>query len=519
IETRHFGVTLRNIGSDTSRSFFRPRRIQMRTDPSTNAHAAPDATGDLPTDVFRKHGHDLIEWIASYLDDPSKYPVLSQNRPGDTIAMLPKSPPATGEQMADILADFERVIVPGITHWNNPSFFAYFAISASIPGILGEMLAAAMDTNAMLWKSSPSATELEVVVLDWLRQALGLREPWFGIINDTASISTMLALVAAREKVGLDIREKGLSGRDDVPILRVYCSDQAHSSVDKGAIAIGFGHENVVHIPTDDEFRMRPDALAEAIAEDRRRGFRPVAVVATIGTTSTTSIDPVPAIADICEREGIWLHVDGAYGGSVGIVPELRHYLDGAERADSMVVNPHKWLFTPVDCSVLWVKDRALLKRAFSLVPEYLVTAESDEVVNLMDYGVQLGRRFRALKLWMVIRSFGTDGLASRIREHVRLAQEFARWVEAEPGWEIMAPHPFSLVCFRYAPEGLNESQINALNQTILDRVNATGEAFLSHTKLAGRFVIRLAIGNIRTEQEHVQKTWQLLQEEAARSM
>ncbi|MEO6863877.1 MAG: pyridoxal-dependent decarboxylase [Gemmatimonadaceae bacterium] len=474
-------------------------------------------TGDLPTDVFRKHGHELIDWIAAYLDDPTRYPVLSQVRPGDTIAALPTSAPAQSEEMTDILADFERVIMPGITHWNNPSFFAYFAISASIPGILGELLAAALDTNAMLWKSSPSATELEMVVLDWLRQALGLKAGWFGVINDTASISTMLALVAARERADLGVRENGLSGRDDVPVLRVYCSEHAHSSVDKGAITVGFGHENVVHIPVDEEFRMRPEALAAAIAEDRKHGFLPVAVVATIGTTSTTSIDPVPAIADICEREGVWLHVDGAYGGSAGIVPELRHYLDGADRADSMVVNPHKWLFTPVDCSVLWVKDRALLKRAFSLVPEYLVTAESGEVVDLMDYGVQLGRRFRSLKLWMVMRSFGTEGLASRIREHVRLAQEFAKWVEAEAGWEIMAPHPFSLVCFRYAPAGMAEEQRNTLNQKILDGVNATGEAFLSHTKLDGRFVLRLAIGNIRTEEKHVGRVWQVLKETAVR--
>ncbi len=474
-------------------------------------------TGDLPTDVFRKHGHELIDWIAAYLDDPTRYPVLSQVRPGDTIAALPTSAPAQSEEMTDILADFERVIMPGITHWNNPSFFAYFAISASIPGILGELLAAALDTNAMLWKSSPSATELEMVVLDWLRQALGLKAGWFGVINDTASISTMLALVAARERADLGVRENGLSGRDDVPVLRVYCSEHAHSSVDKGAITVGFGHENVVHIPVDEEFRMRPEALAAAIAEDRKHGFLPVAVVATIGTTSTTSIDPVPAIADICEREGVWLHVDGAYGGSAGIVPELRHYLDGADRADSMVVNPHKWLFTPVDCSVLWVKDRALLKRAFSLVPEYLVTAESGEVVDLMDYGVQLGRRFRSLKLWMVMRSFGTEGLASRIREHVRLAQEFAKWVEAEAGWEIMAPHPFSLVCFRYAPAGMAEEQRNVLNQKILDGVNATGDAFLSHTKLGGRFVLRLAIGNIRTEEKHVGRVWQVLKETAVR--
>ena len=485
----------------------------------TNGTEHATNTGDLPTDAFRKYGHEMIDWIAKYLDEPASYPVLSQSRPGDTIAALPGSAPARGEDIADILADFERVIMPGITHWNNPSFFAYFAISASIPGILGELLAAALDTNAMLWKSSPSATELEMVVLEWLRKALGLSTPFFGVINDTASISTMLALVAAREAANLGVREKGLSGRDDVPVLRVYCSEQAHSSVDKGAITVGYGHDNVVHIPTDDQFRMRPEALAEAIAEDRKRGFRPVAVVATIGTTSTTSIDPVPAIADICKREGIWLHVDGAYGGSAGLVPELRHYLDGADRADSMVVNPHKWMFTPVDCSVFWVRDRALLKRAFSLVPEYLVTAQTGEVVDLMDYGVQLGRRFRALKLWMVIRSFGTDGLAARIREHVRIAQEFASWIEAEPGWEIMAPHPFSLVCYRYAPHGLDEAQTNALNQKIMDAVNAGGEAFLSHTKLRGKFVLRLAIGNIRTEEKHVARAWEMLRAAADREV
>ncbi len=470
----------------------------------------PD-TGDLSPEVFRAQAHQLVDWIADYLADPGRYPVLSQVKPGEVAAALPASPPKDGEPIQEIIADFERVILPGITHWNHPAFFAYFAISASVPGILGEMLAAALDTNAMLWKSSPAATELEVRVLDWLRQALGLSDGWFGIINDTASISTMLALVAAREAAGLDVRERGLAGRSDLPALRVYCSEQAHSSIDKGAITVGFGHQNVVHIPTDAAFRMRPDALADAIRADRERGYIPVAVVATVGTTSTTSIDPVPAIADICEREDVWLHVDGAYGGAAGVVPELRHYLDGVDRADSLVVNPHKWLFTPVDCSAFWVKDQALLKRAFSLVPEYLVTREADEVVNLMDYGVQLGRRFRALKLWMVMRAFGVDGLASRIREHVRLAQEFASWVEAEPGWEVMAPHPFSTVCFRYAREGMSEETRNSVNESILAAVNESGAAFLSHTKLNGSFVLRLAVGNIRTEEKHVEKTWELL--------
>ncbi|MGI8766156.1 MAG: pyridoxal phosphate-dependent decarboxylase family protein [Gemmatimonadaceae bacterium] len=482
---------------------------------TTPPHTPPPSTGDLSPELFREHGHQIIDWIAGYLEHPERYPVLAQVAPGDIRAALPTSPPSTGEPVGRIIDDFERIIIPGITHWNHPSFFAYFAISASVPGILGELLAAALDTNAMLWKSSPSATELEIVVLDWLRQAIGLGDGWFGVINDTASISTMLALAAAREAANLDVRERGLAGRSDISALRVYCSEQAHSSLDKGAITLCFGHENVVHIGVDDAFRMRPDLLEAAIRADRARGFHPIAVVATIGTTSTTSVDPVPAIADVCERENIWLHVDGAYGGAAGVVPELRHYLAGVDRADSLVVNPHKWLFTPVDCSAFWVKDPSVLKRAFSLVPEYLVTREQDDVVNLMDYGVQLGRRFRALKLWMVMRAFGTDGLASRIRNHCELAREFATWVENEPGWEVVAPGPFSLVCFRCAPAGMSAEQCDALNQSVLDDVNASGEAFLSHTKLRGRFVLRLAIGNIRTGEHNVERVWHLLKNAA----
>lgn len=489
--------------------------------PARTPHVADDdlvapPTGDFSPEAFRTAAHAVVDWMAEYLAHPEQYPVLAPVRPGDVTRALPPSAPEHGESLERILADVDRVIMPGITHWNHPSFLAYFAISASVPGILGEMMAAVLDTNAMLWKTSPAATELETVTLDWLRQLLGLGGDWFGVINDTASISTMLALAAARERAGLAIRERGMAGRGDVPVLRVYCSEQAHSSVDKGAITLGFGHENVVHIPTDDAFRMRVDALAERIAADRARGMLPVAVVATVGTTSTTSVDPVPAIADVCAREGVWLHVDGAYGGAAGVVPELRHHLDGVDRADSLVVNPHKWLFTPVDCSCFWVRDRALLKRAFSLVPEYLVTAEQDEVVNLMDYGVQLGRRFRALKLWMVLRAYGAEGLAARIRAHVALAQEFAGWVEAAPGWEIVAPHPFSVVCFRCAPAGVTEAERDMLNQRILDAVNAGGEAFLSHTRLHDRFVLRLAIGNIRTDRERVARVWELLRDAAA---
>ncbi|HEX8848189.1 MAG TPA: pyridoxal-dependent decarboxylase [Gemmatimonadaceae bacterium] len=473
------------------------------------------AFGDLPPDLFVEYGKRLVEWIGEFLANPERYPVLAQVKPGEIAASLPASPPVRGESLDAILADFETKILPGITHWNHPGFFAYFSISASAPGILGELLASALNVNAMLWRTSPAATELELRALDWLRQLLGLGPGWHGHINDTASISTMLALAAAREAAGLDVRQRGMAGRVDLPVLRVYCSEHAHSSVDKGAITLGIGHENVVHIPADAEFRMRPDLLREAIAADRARGMLPLAVVATAGTTSTTSIDPVREIAGIARENNLWLHVDGAYGGTAAVVPELRGVLDGVDLADSFVVNPHKWLFTPIDCSALYVKRAEIVKRAFSLVPEYLTTREQAPVENLMDYGVQLGRRFRALKLWMVIRAFGAEGLAERIRAHCALARKFAGWVEGERDWEVVAPVPFSTVCFRYAPRGKGEAELEGLNTRILDRVNESGSVFLSHTKLNGRYVLRLAIGNIRTEERHVAEAWRLLRNAA----
>jgi aromatic-L-amino-acid decarboxylase len=475
-------------------------------------------SGDLSRDELVEQGRAVLDWIAEYLEHPEQYPVLAQVRPGEIRASLPASPPREAESLERILADFEAKIIPGITHWNHPGFFGYFATSSSVPGILAEMLVATLDVKAMLWKTSPAATELEQVATDWLRQMLGLGDGWFGITTDTASISSLLALAAAREaRPELAIRERGMAGRADLPRLRVYASEHVHSSVDKAALALGIGLENVVKVDTDDEFRMRPDALAAAIAADRALGYLPLACVATVGTTSTSSIDPVRAIAEICRREDVWLHVDGAYGGMMAIVPELRFVLDGIEGADSLVVNPHKWLFTPFDCSAFYVKRPEILKRAFSLVPEYLVTREQDEVVNYMDYGVQLGRRFRALKLWMVIRAFGTDGLADRLREHCALAQRFAGWVTASDEWELMSPVPFSLVCFRYAPHSMSDLERDRCNEAIMHAVNAGGDVFLSHTKLHGRFTLRLAIGNIRTEERHVALAWQRLKEAAER--
>ena len=474
------------------------------------------SVGDRPTAELREQGERLLAWIADYLDHPERVPVMSPLAPGDVRRTLPAAPPAAGESLERIVADFESKILPGVTHWNHPGFFAYFAISSSIPGILAELLVAALDVNAMLWKTSPAATELEQLTMDWLRQLLGLGDGWFGLINDTASISTMLALAAAREaRPELAIRARGMAGRPDLPVLRVYCSEHAHSSVDKGALTIGIGLDNVVKIAADEEFRMRPDRLEAAIAADRAAGHLPLACVATVGTTSTASIDPVPAIAAICRREGIWLHVDGSYGGVAAVSPRFRHVLDGTELADSLVVNPHKWLFTPIDCSAFYTRRPEVLARAFSLVPEYLVTREQDDVVNLMDYGVQLGRRFRALKLWMVIRAFGAEGLAARLERHCALAAGFADAVAQDPDWELMAPVRFSLVCFRYAPAGTSDAERDRLNEAILRRTNESGEAYLSHTKLDGRYVLRLAVGNIRTEARHVARAWELLREAA----
>jgi aromatic-L-amino-acid decarboxylase len=473
--------------------------------------------GDIAPDEFRRQARRVIQWIGDYLEHPERFPVVPRVVPGEIAGSIPTEPPVEAESLDVVLDDFERLIVPGVTHWNHPGFFAYFAISASAPGILAEMLISALIVNAMLWKTSPAATELELRTLDWLRQLLGLGSDWFGLINDTASISTLLALAAAREaKPELAIRERGMAGRADLPRLRVYTSAHAHSSVDKAAITLGFGHENVVHIDTDDSFRLRVDALEDAVRADRALGYLPLATVATVGTTSTTSIDPVPAIAAVCAREGMWLHVDGSYGGVAAVVPEMRHVLAGVELADSLVVNPHKWLFTPIDLSAMFTRRPDVLKRAFSLVPEYLVTREQSDVVNLMDYGVQLGRRFRALKLWMVIRAFGADGLAARLREQMAMARELAGWIDDDPEWERVAPVPFSLVCFRYAPAGVSEPERDALNTAILERVNRSGKAYLSHTKLDGRYVLRLAIGNMRTERRHVNDAWRLLKEAAA---
>jgi aromatic-L-amino-acid/L-tryptophan decarboxylase len=468
-------------------------------------------TGDLPADDFRAAAHAAVDWIADYLEHPAQYPVRSRVRPGDIRDALPASPPVQGEPLDVMLRDFHGTILPGITHWNHPSFFAYFANSSSYPGILGELLTAGLNANGMLWVTSPAVTELEQVTLDWLRQLMGMGEGWFGEITDTASVSTFYALAAARERAGLDVRTKGMAGRA-MPVLRVYASEHVHSSIDKAVIALGLGHDNLVKIPADAQFRLRPDLLEAAIAADVAQGYRPIAIVPCVGTTSVTSIDPVADVVRIARRYDCWVHVDAAYGGVAAIVPEMRYLLDGVDGADSLVVNPHKWLFTPMDCSVFYTRDPQAVKQAFALLPEYLVTKTDGAAVNLMDYGIQLGRRFRALKLWMVLRAFGAEGIAERIRFHCELAREFAGMVHFEQGgWQLMAPVTLSLVCFRYAPDGWSEARIAEGNARIMERVNAGGEAYLSHTKVNGQYMLRLAIGNIRTDRPHVEKAWRVL--------
>jgi aromatic-L-amino-acid/L-tryptophan decarboxylase len=474
------------------------------------------ALGDMPAEEFRQYGHQLIDWIADFLANVGNLPAFPNVQPGDIFGKLPNAPPIKGEAMDEILADVDRVIMPGMAHWNHPRFFAYFTSSGSAPGILGELLSAAFNINSMLWQSCPSATELEQVTLDWLKQMIGLPPESWGIIYDGGSSSTFHAIAAAREQLAeLKVRERGLSGRSDIPQLRIYTSDQGHSSIDKAALALGLGLDSVRRVAVDDQYQMNPQALEEAIAEDRSVGSLPFCVVATVGSTSCTSIDPVQAIAGICEREGLWLHVDAAHGGAAAVVPEMRYVLDGCDRADSIVINPHKWLFVPLDLSVLYTRKPEVLRRAFSLVPEYLRTTKGDEVVNYMDYGIPLGRRFRALKLWFTLRYFGVEGIADRIGEHIRLAQQFAEWVDEHSEFERLAPVPLSTVCFRAHPQGIDDNDLlNHFNEQLMQAINHTGEAFLSHTKLSGRFTLRLVVSQLRTNEAHVARVWQIVQEQ-----
>ncbi|MDQ7817884.1 MAG: pyridoxal-dependent decarboxylase [Melioribacteraceae bacterium] len=467
--------------------------------------------GDMPSEEFKKYGYQLIDWISDYFDNIETNPVLAQVKPGDIKSQLPKEAPTNNESFDEMINDLNRIIMPGITHWNHPNFMAYFNSTSSGPGILGELLAAAINANGMVWKSNPSGTELEETVLNWFRDMIGLPQNYFGVVYDTASVSSMHAIAAAREHTGLDIRSKGLSG---LPKLILYCTEHSHSSIDKGALTLGIGLDGIRKIPTDENFAMIPEKLADAIKGDRAKGSVPFCVVATIGTTSSTAVDPVEEIAKICEREKTWLHVDSAYAGVTAMLPEMKSYFKGMERADSIVINPHKWLFVPVDFSILYTRKPEILKRAFSLTPEYLKTTE-ETAINYMDYGIQLGRRFRSLKFWFVLRYFGVEGLKEILREHLRLTNLFATWIDGSPLFERLAPVYFGTVCFRAKPPGIaDDEELNRLNEKLLNMINETGKVFLVHTKLNGKFTIRVVISGLRMEEKHVELAWNIINSE-----
>jgi aromatic-L-amino-acid decarboxylase len=471
-------------------------------------------SGDIPVEEFLRAGDRALRWIARYLEETRAYPVRSAGAEGDLLAALPARMPEEGEPLERIEEDFVRLVLPHLTHWNHPRFFAYFAISGSMPGILGEIYSAALNTNAMRWITCPASVELEKRMLRWLARSLGIPDSFSGILADAASTSTLLSLAAAREKAtDYDCRRRGLAASGAK--LRLYASEEAHLSVEKAAILLGIGLDHVVRIPSDMNYRLDAGALRERVRSDRAAGFLPFAVVATAGTTATTSVDPIPEIAAIAEEEGLWLHVDAAYAGAAALLPEKKDLFRGWEKADTIVVNPHKWLFTPIDASAFFFRDPEALRRAFSVVPEYLRTP--DEADNPMDYGFQLGRRFRALKLWFVFRAYGRRGIEDRIRHHIRLARAFADWIDGEEEWERLAPAPFSVVCFRSlgpAGKARTEEALAERNRTLLERVNRSGEAYLSHAALKGRTALRLAVGNIRTTRADVDRVRGKLVEE-----
>ncbi|MGH9559400.1 MAG: pyridoxal phosphate-dependent decarboxylase family protein [Bryobacteraceae bacterium] len=463
----------------------------------------------MSPEEFRAAAHEAVDWMADYLRDIRNYPVLPQVEPGALIDRLPRQGPEQGESIEAIFEDFRELIVPGITHWNHPRFHGYFSISASGPGILGEMLTAALNVQHMLWQASPAATELEQTTLGWLRQWLRLPKEFFGMIHDTASTASMHAILAARELAAPEARIGGTH-----PRLILYRSEHAHSSIDKGAIAVGIGLENIRGVPADENFAMRPEELERVIAEDLAAGSKPFCLVATVGTTSSSSVDPIARIAALARRHGLWMHIDAAYGGPAALLEERRHILDGAALADSIVVNPHKWLFTPVDLSILYTRRPEILRRSLSLeaTPAYLATEAHERALNFSEYTLPLGRRFRSLKLWFVLRYYGREGIERIMREHLRLAQVLADEIRRDPLFELSAPVPFSLVCFRY--RGSDEE-----NRALLDRINASGRAFLSGTKLNGKFVLRLAIGNLATTETDIRETWELIRSSLPRAI
>jgi aromatic-L-amino-acid decarboxylase len=482
--------------------------------------------GDMDPEAFRRAAHAAVDVMADYLAGVGDRAVFPNIEPGHIRPLFPQQAPEKPEPIEAILADYQRLIEPNLTHWQHPRFMAYFSSTGAAPGIIGEMLTAVLNSNVMLWRTSPAGTELEQAIVEWFRQALGLPGEFDGLLTDTASTSSLLALAAARQAAGIDAASKGLPGRSDVPQLRVYASAEAHSSIEKACMTLGLGRDGLVKIPTNDRFELRLDALDDAIAADRAAGRRPMAMVGTIGTTSTTSIDPIAGMAEVAGREGIWLHVDAAYAGAVALIESRRSQFDGWERADSVVTNPHKWFFAPVDASVLLTRRMPVLRDAFSLVPEYLRTLDREGPIrDYNEYTPTLGRRFRALKLWILLRYFGLEGMRRRIAYHLELGNRFAGWVDSSADFERLAPVPFSTVCFRYRPHDLLgrehepavAQELDRVNAALMEAVNRTGLTFLSHTRLKGRFAIRLALSNLRTTDEDVELVWKVILEQAAK--
>jgi aromatic-L-amino-acid/L-tryptophan decarboxylase len=501
----------------------------MRSEVATGARLDPaqvDGLGDIDAAEYRRVLHEIADLIADYAESLPGRPVLPPVEPGTIAPLFPSSPPDDPESLEAILGDYRRLIEPHATAWNHPGFMAYFPTSSSAAGVVGELLMASLAQNSFLWRTSPIGTELETVVVSWLRQALGLPDGFDGLFTDTASIGSLIGLAGAREAAGLDAASRGLADRPEVGTPRVYASAEAHSSIDKACMTLGLGRDALVHVATDDAYRLDPAALRAAIEQDRAEGRRPIAIVATVGTTASTSADPIGDMAGIATELGLWLHVDAAYAGAAALLPERRSDFAGWERADSIVVNPHKWMFTPFDASLFLTRRASEIRAAFSLVPEYLRTLDrSAPTRDVSEYTPQLGRRFRALKVWVLLRWFGLEGLRRRIRHHIEQARTLERWVDEDPDFERLAPVPFSVVCLRWRPAALGgregEPEVAAFlddrNQALMDAVNRTGEVLLSHARLRGRFAIRVAFGNLRTTDAELQLVWDLLQREAAR--
>ena len=469
--------------------------------------------GDTPPEEFRKQLHELADWIADFRENIESLRVAPNEKPGAVRAQLPAQPPEKGEPFEKILNDVDRLIVPGMVHWSHPMFLGYFGWTTTAPGILGEIITAPLNVNAMTWRTCPAATELETVVIDWLRQWLGLPDEFGGVVYDTASVGIMHALAVAREQAAPSTRKLGLTNRD-LPRFSIYTSDQAHSAAEKSAIALGIGEENVRRVPSDNEFRMEISTLRRMIAQDRQEAFQPLAVVVTVGTTSSASVDPIPEIAKICREEKMWLHIDGAYGGAFTMMPEYKWVSRGWEMADSIVVNPHKTLFVPLDFSVLYVRDLERLRRVFTLVPEVLRGDTIEGEKNYMDYGIQLGRRFRALKAWVIWRSLGREGIVERLCEQIRLANLLASWIKSDNRFELAAPISMGVVCFRFVRA--DKGEIDRSNSEIVERINSSGRAYLTQTKLRGRTVMRIGLGNVLTMEEHLRQAWELIRKTAA---